>query len=183
MATKASRSAARMMISPAVILLLCWMIVPLVMTIYFSFLRYNLITPSGNPFVGWENYYWFFTDPSFSAAMVNTLVLVGGVLVITTVGGIMFALLLDKPMWGQGIIRIMVIAPFFVMPTVSALVWKNMFMNPVNGVFGRLATSLGFQPIDFFGQIPLASIIFIVSWQWLPFATCSPLFNHSTKSS
>ena len=171
MATKASRSAARMMISPAVILLLCWMIVPLVMTIYFSFLRYNLITPSGNPFVGWENYYWFFTDPSFSAAMVNTLVLVGGVLVITTVGGIMFALLLDKPMWGQGIIRIMVIAPFFVMPTVSALVWKNMFMNPVNGVFGRLATSLGFQPIDFFGQIPLASIIFIVSWQWLPFAT------------
>ena len=157
MATKASRSAARMMISPAVILLLCWMIVPLVMTIYFSFLRYNLITPSGNPFVGWENYYWFFTDPSFSAAMVNTLVLVGGVLVITTVGGIMFALLLDKPMWGQGIIRIMVIAPFFVMPTVSALVWKNMFMNPVNGVFGRLATSLGFQPIDFFGQIPLAS--------------------------
>ena len=171
MATKASRSAARMMISPAVILLLFWMIVPLVMTIYFSFLRYNLITPSGNPFVGWENYYWFFTDPSFSAAMVNTLVLVGGVLVITTVGGIMFALLLDKPMWGQGIIRIMVIAPFFVMPTVSALVWKNMFMNPVNGVFGRLATSLGFQPIDFFGQIPLASIIFIVSWQWLPFAT------------
>ena len=133
MATKASRSAARMMISPAVILLLCWMIVPLVMTIYFSFLRYNLITPSGNPFVGWENYYWFFTDPSFSAAMVNTLVLVGGVLVITTVGGIMFALLLDKPMWGQGIIRIMVIAPFFVMPTVSALVWKNMFMDPVNG--------------------------------------------------
>ena len=29
----------------------------------------------------------------------------------------------------------------------------------------------GLQPIDFFGQIPLASIIFIVSWIWLPFAT------------
>ena len=46
-----------------------------------------------------------------------------------------------------------------------------MFMNPVNGIFGQIATGLGFQPIDFFGQIPMASIIFIVSWMWLPFAT------------
>ena len=171
MATKASRSAARLMISPAVLLLLGWMIVPLSLTVYFSFLRYNLITPGANPFVGWENYYWFLTDPSFKAAMANTLVLVGGVLLITVGGGILFALLLDQPMWGQGIIRIMAIAPFFVMPTVSGLVWKNMFMNPVNGVFGHFAQALGAPPIDFFSQIPLLSIIFIVSWQWLPFAT------------
>ncbi len=171
MATKASRSAARLMISPAVVLLLGWMLVPLSLTIYFSFLRYNLITPGANPFVGWENYYWFLTDPSFKAAMVNTLLLVGGVLLITVVGGILFALLLDQPMWGQGIIRIMAIAPFFVMPTVSGLVWKNMFMNPVNGIFGHIAQGLGVPPIDFFSQIPLLSIILIVSWQWLPFAT------------
>ena len=171
MATKASRSAARLMISPAVLLLLGWMIVPLSMTVYFSFLRYNLLQPGAYPFVGWENYYWFVTDPSFKSAMVNTLLLVGGVLGITTIVGICFALLLDSPMFGQGIIRIMVIAPFFVMPTVSALVWKNMFMNPVNGIFGYIATSLGMQPIDFFGHIPLTSIIIIVSWQWLPFAT------------
>ncbi|MCY3879802.1 MAG: sugar ABC transporter permease [Rhodobacteraceae bacterium] len=171
MATKASRSAARLMISPAVLLLLGWMLVPLSLTIYFSFLRYNLITPGANPFVGWENYYWFLTDPSFKAAMVNTLLLVGGVLLITVAGGILFALLLDQPMWGQGIIRIMAISPFFVMPTVSGLVWKNMFMNPVNGIFGHLAQALNVQPIDFFSQIPLLSIILIVSWQWLPFAT------------
>lgn len=171
MSTKASRTAARLMISPAVILLLGWMIVPLTMTLYFSFLRYNLLQPGSTPFVGWENYYWFFTDPSFSAAMFNTLILVGGVLTITTVGGICFALLLDRPMFGTGIIRIMVIAPFFVMPTVSGLVWKNMFMNPVNGIFAAIANGLGFEPIDFFGSIPLASIVFIVSWMWLPFAT------------
>ena len=82
MATQHSRAAARLMISPAVILLLGWMLIPLGMTLYFSFLRYNLITPTGNPFVGWENYYWFLTDPSFKAAMVNTLVLVGGVLLL-----------------------------------------------------------------------------------------------------
>ena len=171
MATKASRSAARLMISPAVVLLLMWMIVPLAMTVYFSFLRYNLLSPGANAWAGWENYYWFVTDPSFQDAILNTLILVGGILLITVIGGIGFALLLDRPMFGTGVIRIMVIAPFFVMPTVSALVWKNMFFNPVNGIFGNIATSLGFQPIDFFAEIPLLSIIFIVSWMWLPFAT------------
>jgi len=160
------------MMSPAVLMLLGWMLVPLCMTLYFSFLRYNLLQPgSGNPFVGWENYYWFVTDPSFKAALINTLVLVGGVLTITTIGGTCLALLLDRPMFGQGIIRIMMIAPFFVMPTVSGLIWKNMFMNPVSGIFGHLAKAVGMQPIDFFGQIPMLSIIVIVSWMWLPFAT------------
>ena len=171
MATKASRSAARLMISPAVLLLLGWMLVPLCMTVYFSFLYYNLLQPGSESFAGWDNYYWFITDPSFKDSIINTLLLVGGVLLITVVGGLSAALLFDKPMFGQGFIRILVIAPFFVMPTVSALVWKNMFMNPVNGIFGRIVTGLGFPPIDFFGQYPLASITFIVSWMWLPFAT------------
>jgi sorbitol/mannitol transport system permease protein len=159
------------MISPAVLLLLGWMLVPLSMTVYFSFLYYNLLQPGATPYAGWDNYYWFITDPSFQDAIYNTLTLVGGVLCITTLGGLATAILLDKPMFAKGLIRIMVIAPFFVMPTVSALVWKNMFMNPVNGIFGRIVTGMGFPPIDFFGQYPLASITFIVSWMWLPFST------------
>ncbi|MAU47486.1 MAG: sugar ABC transporter permease [Yangia sp.] len=171
MATQHSRAAARLMISPAVLLLLGWMIVPLVMTLYFSFLRYNLLMPGMEEFTGWTNYRFFLTDPAFFDALGNTLLLVGGVLLITVIGATLLALLLDQPFWGQGVVRIMVIAPFFVMPTVSALVWKNMFMNPVNGLFGHFAHFLGLEPYDFLSQAPLASIIFIVSWQWLPFAT------------
>ena len=159
------------MMSPSVILLLGWMLVPLTMTIYFSFLRYNLLNPGTESFTGWTNYYYFVTDPSFTDALVNTISIFGGVLLITTIGGIAFSLLLDQPMWKSGLIRMLVIAPFFVMPTVSALVWKNMFMNPVNGFFGQIASFLGLQPFDFFGQAPLLSVIWIISWQWLPFAT------------
>lgn len=158
------------MVSPAVILLFLWMIVPLAMTLYFSFLRYNLLTP-GTSFAGFDNYYYFLTNPAFFAALVNTLVLVVGVLVITVFGGIALALLLDQPFWGQGIVRILVISPFFVMPTVAALVWKNFFFNPVNGMFAHMARFLGLQPFDFLAQAPLASIIGIVAWAWLPFST------------
>ncbi len=171
MATAQSRIAARFMISPAVLLLLGWMIVPLAMTIFFSFQSYNLMNPGQERFVGFANYEFFLTDPAFFTAIWNTLLLVGGVLIITIVGGVGLAILLDQPMWGQGIVRMLVIAPFFVMPTVSALVWKNMFMNPVNGLFAFLTKALGLGAIDFFAQIPLLSIIIIVAWQWLPFAT------------
>ncbi len=171
MATRHSRLAARLMISPAVILLLGWMIVPLAMTVYFSFLNYNLLIPGPHNFIGFENYRYFLTDPAFFTALWNTLLLVGGVLLITTVGGVLLALLLDQPMWGQGVVRVLMIAPFFVMPTVSALVWKNMFMNPVNGIFAWIAHGLGLPAFDFLSQAPLLSIILIVAWQWLPFST------------
>jgi sorbitol/mannitol transport system permease protein len=104
-------------------------------------------------------------------AIGNTLLIVVGVLLITVIGGILLALVLDQPFWGQGIVRLLVIAPFFVMPTVSALVWKNMFMNPVYGLFAWIARGLGLTPIDWLADVPLFSIILIVAWQWLPFAT------------
>ena len=170
MSTAHSRTAARLMISPAVLLLLGWMIVPLSMTIWFSLLRYNLLMPGMETFIGLDNYRYFLTDPAFFAAFKNTIILVLGVLAITTIGGILLALLLDQPIWGQGVVRILTIAPFFVMPTVSALVWKNMFKNPVNGLFAHLAKSLGLQPFDFLSHAPLFSIILMVSWMWLPFA-------------
>jgi sorbitol/mannitol transport system permease protein len=171
MATAHSRSAARLMISPAVLLLFGWMIIPLSMTLYFSFLHYNLLMPGMEEWTGLTNYEFFLTDPAFFEALGNTLLLVGGVLVITICGGVALALLLDQPIWGQGIVRILVIAPFFVMPTVSALVWKNMFMNPVNGLFAHIAKFLGMEPFDFLAHAPLFSVILIVAWQWLPFAT------------
>lgn len=171
MATTHARRTAKLMVSPSVILLLAWMIIPLGMTIYFSLLRYNLLSPGQESWTGLDNYRYFLTDPAFFAALSNTLVLVLGVLLITVIGGILLALLLDQPIFGQGIVRILVIAPFFVMPTVSALVWKNMFMNPVNGLFAWVAKLFGAQPFDFLAHAPLFSIILIVAWAWLPFAT------------
>lgn len=171
MATLHTRSSARLMMAPAVLMLFVWMAVPLAMTLYFSFLRYNLLSPGLEEWIGFFNYRFFLTDPAFGDALLNTLLLVGGVLLTTVVGGTLLALLLDQPFFGQGIVRLMVIAPFFVMPTVSALVWKNMFMHPVYGLFAWLAKTFGLEPVDWLASLPLFSITMMVAWQWLPFAT------------
>jgi sorbitol/mannitol transport system permease protein len=171
MATQSSRSAARVMIAPAVILLLGWMLVPLLMTLYFSFKRYLPLRGGDLGWIGFDNYVRFVTSSAFWPSVQATLIIVGGVLLITVVFGVLLAMLLDQPMWGQGIVRILVIAPFFVMPTVSALVWKNMFMDPVNGLFAYLWKFFGAQPVEWLSDWSLLSIVLIVSWQWLPFAT------------
>ncbi len=171
MATQHSRSVARLMMAPAVVLLLGWMLVPLTMTLYFSFKKYLPLRGGDLGWVGLDNYIRFVSSSSFWPAVQATLVIVGGVLVITVILGVLLAMLLDQPMWGQGVVRILVIAPFFVMPTVSALVWKNMLMDPVNGLLAHLWRFFGAEPISWLSQASMTSIIMIVSWQWLPFAT------------
>lgn len=171
MATQNSRSIARLMMAPAVIMLLGWMLVPLTMTLWFSFRKYLPLRGGDMGWVGFDNYVRFVSSSSFWPSVQTTFIFVGSVLVITVFLGILLALLLDQPLWGQGIVRILVISPFFVMPTVSALVWKNFFMDPVNGLFAHLWKFFGAVPIEWLSQKSVQSIIMIVSWQWLPFAT------------
>jgi sorbitol/mannitol transport system permease protein len=146
------------------------MIVPLAMTLWFSFQYYNLVNPTLAGFAGLDNYRFLVTDPDFWASLQNTLVLVGSVLVITVVLGTLLAVLFDQPFPGRNIARVLAISPFFVMPTVSALVWKNLMLHPIYGVIGTLMHDMGLTPIDWFAEAPMASVIVIVSWEWLPFA-------------
>ncbi|SET55153.1 carbohydrate ABC transporter permease [Oceanicella actignis] len=171
MATRRSRAAARMMMAPAVVLLLGWMLVPLTMTLWFSFRRYLPMRGGDLGWAGFDNYVRFVSSSAFWPSIQATLVIVGGVLAATVALGVLLALLLDQPIWGQGVVRVLVIAPFFVMPTVSALVWKNMFMDPVNGLFAHLWRLFGAEPLAWMSEASLPSIVLIVSWQWLPFAT------------
>ena len=64
MATKASRSAARLMMAPAVVLLLGWMLVPLTMTIYFSFKKYLPLRGGDLGWAGFDNYHYFYSHES-----------------------------------------------------------------------------------------------------------------------
>jgi sorbitol/mannitol transport system permease protein len=167
---EATRKVGPLLVMPSVIVLLAWMIVPLVMTLWFSFQYYNLVDPTTRGFAGIDNYAYLVTDPDFWVSLENTLILLVAVLVITVGLGTLLAVVFNQPFPGRNIARVLAISPFFVMPTVSALIWKNLLMHPIYGVFGALASTLGLPPIDWFAQFPLAAIIAIVSWEWLPFA-------------
>jgi sorbitol/mannitol transport system permease protein len=160
----------RALMAPAVVTLFLWMIVPLVMTIYFSLVRYNLMQPGEKSFLGLSNYEYFVTDPDFGPSVLNTLSLLGSVIAITVILGVALALLVNEPFPGRGIVRVLLISPFFVMPTANALLWKHMMMNPIYGVLAQVWIFFGASPVDWLTDHPLFSVILMVAWQWLPFA-------------
>lgn len=164
------RFTARLLLTPAMATLFVWMIVPIAMTIYFSTLQYSLLEPGEHAFIGFDNFIYFFTDDAFMPAVRNTLVLLLSVMGITVVAGTALALLINEPFPGRALVRILLISPFFVMPAVNALMWKNMMMNPIYGLFAQFSRFLGLTPIDWLSAYPLFSIILMVAWQWLPFA-------------
>lgn len=160
----------RLLMAPAVIFLLIWMLVPLVMTIYYSFQQYNLLMPMYNGFAGFGNFVILLGDPTFWKSLGNTLIIVAASLVITVGLGLALALLFNRTFAGRGIARTLAVAPFFVMPVVTGLIWKNMLFHPVFGLFAWVARQLGLEPVDWLAHYPMLSVIIMITWEWTPFA-------------
>jgi sorbitol/mannitol transport system permease protein len=158
------------LLAPSVGLLLIWMIVPLAMTLFFAFRRYNLLNPMIHGWAGINNFKYLIEDPALLHSLVVSVIIVVGVIAITIVLGTILAAIFSQPFPGQGVARVLMISPFFVMPTVSALVWKNLLLDPVNGLVASLFRMVGLQPVAWFSVFPLASIMLILCWEWLPYA-------------
>ena len=159
-----------LLLGPALVFLIVCTQVPFLLTIYDSFQRYNLLNPANRGFIGFDNYTSLLTDPIFWTSLEKSLVLVVSVLIVTVIFGLAFALLFYQRFPGRDIARTLVISPFFIMPVVSALIWKNMLMHPVYGLFAWAGGLFGLKPIDWLATYPMQAIVIMVSWQWIPFA-------------
>ena len=196
----ANRTIPRLLQAPAVVLLLIWMLVPLSMTLFFSFIRYVLnnlrrpewTLPSIDNWRGFGNYQYVWNQDSFWLAIQNSLIIVCSILILTVVLGVLIAVLINRTFPGRGIVRVLLISPFFVMPAVNAVLWINMLLDPVLGLQGiavagindvidgmRDAPLIGgffslwpeFEPISFRAtQTSAYAVIMMVVWQWTPFA-------------
>ena len=195
-----NRTLPRLLQAPAVLLLLVWMLVPLSMTLYFSFIRYVLnslnrpewTSPSLSNWRGFGNYNYVLNAKDFWLAVQNSVFIVGGILFFTVILGLSIAVLINKTFPGRGIVRVLLISPFFVMPAVSGVLWINMILDPVLGLNGIAVEALNnlvkdlkdlpilgsffslwpeLTPISFRAtQTSAYAVIIMVTWQWTPFA-------------
>ena len=113
------RTLPRLLQTPAVILLLAWMLVPLGMTLFFSFIRYVLnslrrpewTSPSIDNWRGWGNYeYVLYNAKDFWFAVQNSLFIVGSVILLTVGLGLAIAVLVNRSFPGRGIVRVLLIS-------------------------------------------------------------------------
>src|SRR6202021_3142104 len=159
-----------LLLAPSVVFLAIWSIVPLLMTLWYSLEHYNLMSPGRVFFVGLRNYAFLFSDPSLRSAIENSVTLVASVLILSVVLGTAFALLLNNEFAGRSVARLLAISPFFIMPPVAALIWKNLLLDPLNGFVGWLLGLAGLPPVAWFPQFPMLSLIMIFAWEGIPFA-------------
>lgn len=167
--TKPKRSPRSYMPIPILIFLAIITQIPFVATIYHSFRNWNLLRPGNISWVGFQNYIRTFENGDFYTVVWNTIFFTISVVVLTFVLGMFFAILLNRPFWGQGFARTLLISPFLVMPVVTAVLWKNVLFNPAFGLFTYVLNLVGLERIDWLATHPMGSIIAVVTWQWTPF--------------
>jgi sorbitol/mannitol transport system permease protein len=109
------------------------------------------------------------TRSSFRIALLNTVVLTLGAVTISVVLGVAVAMLLNREFFGRGVVRTLLIAPFLVMPTAAALIWKDTMLNPVFGIVSYVLSPVGLGNVDWVNRFPMATIITIEVWRWTPF--------------
>jgi sorbitol/mannitol transport system permease protein len=78
-------------------------------------------------------------------------------------------MLLNREIFGKGVVRTLMIGPFLVMPTAAALMWKDTLLNPLSGFVNYILSPIGLGTFDFINRFPMASIVGIEVWRWTPF--------------
>jgi len=161
--------ARRLPLLPAFIYVFLVTQIPFVLTIYYSFFSWNLLKPGSFRFSGLDNYSGLITDESTRIAVWNTVLLTVSVIAISVILGTGVAMLLNSEVFGKGLMRTLMIAPFLIMPTAGALIWKHTLLNPLYGLLPWLLTPFGLGRIDFVGQAPMVTVVTVEVWRWTPF--------------
>jgi sorbitol/mannitol transport system permease protein len=143
--------------------------IPFLLTIYYSLQSWNIAKPGSPHWVGLNNYGAVFSDPVFYGALLHTIEITFGSVLIATLLGLGLAILLDRKFLGRGLARTLLISPFLIMPAAAALLWKTTMLDPVYGIVNWVIGWFGFAPVAFTTSQPLASVIATVVWQWTPF--------------
>jgi len=140
-----------------------------VLTIYYSFFSWNLLKEGSFKFAGLDNYTRLITNESIRTAILNTVVLTLAVIAISVVLGMAVAMLLNSEVWGKGFMRTLMIAPFLIMPTAGALIWKDTLLNPLFGLLPYLLSPFGLGRVDWVNRFPMATVVAVEVWRWTPF--------------
>lgn len=135
--------------TPAIILLLVFLIVPFVLAIGMSFTNMRLIPNPNVPtrFVGFRNYIRLITDQAFLKGLFNNFYFVLIVVPLQTAFALGLALLINKELRGMNIYRTAYFSPVVTSMTVVSIVWTLLY-NPGEGLINAFLNAISFGLIE-----------------------------------
>jgi sorbitol/mannitol transport system permease protein len=159
----------RSLILPALIFGIVMTQIPFLVTIYFSLLNWNLLKPGEIGFAWFKNYISVFTTGDLVPSIIATVGITASAVILSLLFGLLFAILLDRNFRGQALARTLVITPFLIMPAAASLIWKYSMFDTSIGIINWVTSSLGLPSIAWSTDLPLATVIIVLTWQFTPF--------------
>ncbi|GAF38480.1 ABC transporter integral membrane protein [Agrilactobacillus composti DSM 18527 = JCM 14202] len=155
-------------LAPTALILLVFIIIPIIYTLYLSFFDWNLIAPTKN-FVGWRNYLTIFTDPVNQKVLLNTLGYIGLLLVLNFVIPYVISIIVQFFIHKmQGVYKIIFFIPSLFSLVVGAMVFA-WIMNPVSGPIALFLRQIGFTLPNWTNSGGLAIVMLCLITNWKVF--------------
>ncbi len=155
---------------PGFIAYCVFLIFPILMGIYYSFMDWNGISKSYN-FIGFANYAKLFTDKKFGAALLfnfrYTIMLCIGVVVISVI----LALLLNKEFKGRSFFRTLYFLPAVLSMITVSLVFKQVYFYVVPAIGKALGVEALSTNILASKQNAIYGVLFVHLWQGVALPT------------
>ncbi len=156
---------------PAAIVFIAFVIFPVVIAAYYGFFRWQGYGPATD-FIGLQNYITILQDSAFQQALWHNALIVIGSIVLQGPVAILLALLLNRKMRGQSIIRVLIFVPYVIAEVVVGTGWSLMLAT--NGALNGMLKNLGldFLVHDWLSDPSIAiwTLLAILTWKYVGFA-------------
>ena len=135
-------------ISPWMLGFLLFTLIPMLLSLYFSFTNYNLLKPDGYHFIGFSNYKKFFTDPLMMDATKVSLSFAALSFPIGIIQPILMAAMLNaKNLKGKRFFTTLFYMPYIIPMVSSVYIWRGM-LNQKTGWYNLIIHKFGSQGPD-----------------------------------
>lgn len=156
---------------PAALVFIAFVIFPVVIAAYYGFFRWQGYGPATD-FIGLQNYITILEDSAFQQALWHNFLIVIGSLVLQGPVAILLALLLNRKMRGQSLIRVLIFVPYVIAEVVVGTGWSLMLAT--NGALNGMLKNLGlnFLVHDWLSDpnIAIWTLLAILTWKYVGFA-------------
>ncbi|MGX5695540.1 carbohydrate ABC transporter permease [Agromyces soli] len=156
---------------PALFVFLAFVIFPVVMAAYYGFFRWKGFGPPTD-FVGLQNYQTILEDPAFHEAVMHNGFIAVMSLVLQGPIALLLALLLNRRMRGQSVIRVLIFVPYVIAEVVVGTGWSLMLQS--DGALNDVLEDVGLGAFaqDWLSDpgIAMWTLLGILTWKYVGFA-------------